>query len=98
MGLIRFFSTAILIGACMAPVVHAEEANFQVFADGAMKVYSLFQEPSKQESEQFYSFIKQKWDKEACVSNSCEVDGLNAGKEYAAINRVKLDNEIQRIR
>lgn len=95
MGLIRFFSTIILFGACMAPVVYADEANFQVYADGAMKVYFLFQEPSKHESEQFYSFIKNKWDQDSCVKETCALNGEQAAKEYAKINRVKLENEIQ---
>lgn len=64
--------------------------NFNNFVEGALKVYSKFQEPSKQESEQFYSFLKSKWT--SCQPDTCKVEGQRVGEEYAAMNQVKLDN------
>ena len=49
---------AILFAATLISPVSAEEANFEQYADGAMAVYSKFKEPSKEESERFFSFIK----------------------------------------
>ncbi|UYM28759.1 lysis inhibition regulator membrane protein [Serratia phage vB_SspM_LC53] len=97
MGLIRVLSTAILIGACLAPSVSsAEDASFNQYVEGALTVYSKFKEPSKQQSEKFFAFIQAKWqEKDGVCDRDCSVDGKHAGIEYAYSMKVPLDNEIQ---
>ena len=89
MALIRAIGLVLLLGATLTPTVQADDASFNSYFEGALQVYSKFKEPSKQESEQFYSFIKSKWQKETCVKN-CVVDGKSAGLEYAWRNSVEL--------
>ena len=84
---------AILFAATLISPVSAEEANFEQYADGAMAVYSKFKEPSKEESERFFSFIKQKWAASSCTTE-CTQEGVHAGKQYVSLAKVKLENEI----
>lgn len=69
----------------------ANTGDFTEFADGAMSVYQKFTSPSVQESEQFFAFIKSKWQKDDC-SNQCSADGKKAAKEYATLYRVNLES------
>lgn len=90
MAFIRLACLALFFGIGLSPSVHADGEAFNQYVEGAMAVYSKFKEPSKQESEQFFTFIKSKWQKETCVTN-CKNDGLRAGKEYASVMNVEFD-------
>lgn len=92
MAFIRLVCMTLFFSIGISPNVHADEAAFKQYVEGAMAVYSKFKEPSKQESEQFYTFIKSKWQKETCISN-CKTDGLKAGHEYAVRMNVEIDPE-----
>ncbi|HFG0932102.1 TPA: hypothetical protein ACGE0Z_002425 [Klebsiella pneumoniae] len=88
-------SLCLALGVCISlPVVATETEGFNQYVEGALKVYSQFQKPSKQESEQFYSFIKNKWSTVSCTSE-CSVTGINAGLQYASQMRIPLDHEVQ---
>lgn len=82
-----------LWAAVMISPVSADPKGFEQYANGAMIVYSKFKEPSKVESERFFSFIKDKWSTQGCSSN-CVTDGERAGKQYATTMKVEFD-EIQ---
>lgn len=90
MAFIRLICATLFFGIGFSPNVHADGEAFNQYVEGAMAVYSKFKEPSKYESEQFYTFIKSKWQKETCVSN-CKNDGAKAGQEYAARMNVEFD-------
>lgn len=88
-------SLCLALGVCISlPVVATETEGFNQYVEGALKVYSQFQKPSKQESEQFYSFIKNKWSTVSCTSE-CSVTGINVGLQYASQMRIPLDHEVQ---
>lgn len=88
-------SLCLVFGICISlPAVASNMEGFNQYVEGALKVYSQFQTPSKQESEQFYSFIKNKWSTENCTSE-CSVTGINAGLQYASQMRIPLDHEVQ---
>lgn len=90
MAFIRLVCVALFFGVGLSPSVHADGEAFNQYVEGAMAVYSKFKEPSKQESEQFFTFIKSKWQKETCVT-SCKNDGQRAGIEYASVMKVEFD-------
>lgn len=81
-------------GISLPAASHEDISDFDSYVQGALQVYAKFKEPSKQESEQFYSFIKSKWASESC-SKDCDSLGRSAGKEYANTMRIQLDNEVQ---
>ena len=88
-------SLCLAVGVCISlPAVATETEGFNQYVEGALKVYAQFQKPSKQESEQFYSFIKNKWSTVNCTSE-CSVTGINAGLQYASQMRIPLDHEVQ---
>ena len=91
----RLATICILTGALFAPHFSvASDESFDQYASGALTVYKQFKEPSKEESEQFLAFIKNKWSNETCVN--CHDDGINAGMEYAYRMKVPLDdNELR---
>ncbi len=90
MAFIRLVCLALFFSVGLSPTVRADGESFNQYVEGAMAVYSKFKEPSKQESELFFTFIKSKWQKETCV-NSCKTDGLRAGEEYASVMNVEFD-------
>lgn len=90
MAFIRLVCVALLLGMGVSPSVQADGEAFNQYVEGAMAIYSKFKEPSKQESEQFYTFIKSKWQKETCI-NDCKNNGFRAGKEYASVMNVEFD-------
>lgn len=90
MAFIRLVCLSLFLSVGISPTVKADGEAFNQYVEGAMAIYSQFKEPSKQESEQFYTFIKSKWQKETCV-RSCKSDGLRAGKEYASVMNVEFD-------
>ncbi|QPB08927.1 rI-like antiholin [Klebsiella phage Metamorpho] len=86
---------ALVLGCGISlPAASHDISNFNSYVEGALKVYAQFKEPSKQESEQFYGFLKSKWKSEVCSKN-CDLVGRNAGVEYANRMRIQLDNEVQ---
>lgn len=97
MGLIRFLSIAILAGSCVAPAAYGAETEYSKYVEGALKVYMQFQEPSVQESNKFLTFVNARWQNvnRTCISDTCDVEGQNAGKEYANVYKVKLTDGIQ---
>lgn len=94
MGLIKRIATCLLIGGCLSPTISsADSSTFDVYADSAMKVYSQFKEPSIEQSERFFTFIKNKWSSTQCTE-TCSVDGYEAATEYAKLMKIKLEDEI----
>lgn len=86
---------ALVLGCGISlPAASHDISSFNSYVEGALTVYAQFKEPSKQESEQFYGFLKSKWKTEIC-SNDCGPRGRNAGVEYANRMRIQLDNEVQ---
>lgn len=65
--------------------------SFNDYANGAMSVYTKFKQPSKEQSEKFFAFVKTKWQSSQCSVN-CSTAGENAGKEYAYTMNVPMDN------
>lgn len=84
--------TALAISALSTVPGSANTGNFDEYAEGAMTIYSKFTKPSVEESEQFYAFIKDKWQKADCAPRQCEKDGKNAGVEYAVIYQVPIED------
>jgi hypothetical protein len=83
MALKTLFLSA-LIGVAMIPSSYADvnvNSRFDEYFEGALKVYSQYKIYNKQESEQFFSFVKSKWESNKCT-NSCEADGVRVGQEY----------------
>lgn len=97
MDITKIFSTIILCGACLAPAVQANESDYKSYVEGALQVYKQFEEPSVNESKKFLTFVNQRWKSVngTCVTTVCSVDGQTAALDYASVNKVKLDNEIQ---
>lgn len=89
MAFLRIFGLVLIMGI-LAPVVEADSNSFDQFAQGAMTVYSTFKDPSKKESEQFYTFIKSKWQTSGCLK-SCTLEGKAAGKEYVHRMNVQIE-------
>lgn len=88
---------ALVLGCCVSLPASSQDnkdAGFNSYVEGALEVYALFKEPSKQESEQFYSYIKSKWEISDCKDNCSEL-GRSTGVEYANRMRIQLDNEVQ---
>ncbi|AFU64052.1 hypothetical protein CPTAKMNP4_105 [Salmonella phage vB_SenM-AKM_NP4] len=81
MALRALFLSA-LIGIMCVPV-HADTFNpkFDEYFEGALKVYTQYKIYNKRESEQFFSFVKSKWDRQPCTS-TCEAAGVEVAKEY----------------
>lgn len=96
MDLIKILSTTVLLGVCVTPVVQATESDYNSYVEGALQIYKQFEEPSVKESNKFLSFVNQRWKavNETCVTSVCNIDGQTVGLDYAAANKVKLDNEI----
>ncbi|ATN93074.1 rI-like periplasmic antiholin [Salmonella phage Melville] len=94
MALRALFLSA-LIGIMCVPV-HADTFNpkFDEYFEGALKVYTQYKIYNKRESEQFFSFVKSKWDSQSC-NESCEAKGAEVAKQYYT-NRLieKEENEI----
>lgn len=67
------------------------DGSFDQYIEGALKVYSQFQSPSKQESEQFYSFVKTKWQKQNCTKE-CIDTGTKVALEYAVLMNTPMES------
>lgn len=67
-----------------------DSSKFNTYVEGAMEVYSQFKTPSKEESEEFYDFVKSKWITSRCESN-CDKWGYLVGKEYADKKKVDVE-------
>lgn len=65
--------------------------SFNDYTDGAMTVYFKFKQPSKEQSEKFFAFVRSKWQDAQC-SDNCEIAGIKAGKDYAYLMNVPMDN------
>ena len=84
---------ALILGSSVSYSASSQDTEqFDQYVEGALKVYSQFKEPSKQESEQFYSFIKTKWQTENCTEN-CLTHGTHAGFEYANRMKIPVDSD-----
>lgn len=69
----------------------SDEKQFQEYAEGALSVYAQIKEPSKEESERFYTYIKKRWEQSNCTSTTCTKDGMTAAKEYVYVWKKELD-------
>lgn len=93
MSLSKLSVLVIFIACFISPSMSvADEHKENQFFEGAMTIYSKFKEPSKEHSEEFYAFIKSKWQQAKC-DTSCSVDGKDAAHEYAMKKQVKLEEE-----
>ncbi|WJZ27985.1 lysis inhibition [Serratia phage 92A1] len=89
--LLRTFAALLIsVTALSAVPSSANTGDFNEYLEGAMSVYSKFKAPSVEESEQFYAFIKSKWQRDDC-STQCTADGKQAGAEYATLYQVNLE-------
>lgn len=71
-------------------VFHREPPrDFDEYVEGALKVYSQFQTPSKESSEDFYKFVKEKWNKTNCTVK-CSEDGFKVAIEYVEKNKIQI--------
>ena len=95
MSLIKNLTAALtaLLLVSSASASEPKEERYIQFFDGAMTVYTKFQEFNKEESVRFENFINSRWASKKCSFN-CIDDGREAAKEYAAKMKVKLNNEI----
>lgn len=80
----NYFLSGILLclSILLSSAYASDDKYFNVYAEGAMSVYSKLKEPSKEESVQFYAFIKTKWEETNCQNNKCGEDGKSAAQEY----------------
>ncbi|ADJ19435.1 lysis inhibition [Acinetobacter phage 133] len=63
--------------------------KFNTYFEGAMTVYSQFENPSKDESERFYAFVKSKWTETSC-KNDCTEWGQVTAKEYVKRKNIQV--------
>lgn len=81
---------AMLVGCSIQQCLAAEEdKDFDKFVEGALIVYSQFKTPSKQESERFYTFIQDRWNKTEC-SRDCTHVGYVIGRQYAKEKNIEI--------
>lgn len=66
-----------------------EPDKFNTYFEGAMTVYSQFENPSKVESERFYAFVKSKWTETSCKSD-CTEWGYITAKEYVKQKNIQV--------
>lgn len=84
-------STSVSSADNLNNVDNTTQESFCDYANGAMTVYSKFKKPSKEQSEKFFSYVKTKWQNAQC-SADCSDQGIKAGKEYAYLMNVPMDN------
>ena len=72
---------------CFASQKDAKE--FDQFVEGALVIYSQFQEPNKKESEEFYKHIKSKWTDSQC-STKCSTWGALVAEDYVEQRNIKI--------
>lgn len=63
--------------------------HFNNYVEGALVVYSQFKKPTKEESEEFYSFIKTKWSYTKC-SIDCSEKGEQVAARYVEIKNIEI--------
>lgn len=88
---------SIIISLCVLFIASAQAGtsksdtpkDFDNYVEGALIVYSQFVTPSKKESEEFYNFVKSKWQTTRC-SNNCASLGYKAGSEYAEHKNIEI--------
>lgn len=57
--------------------------NIQQYLDGAMTVYTKFDSPNKQQSDEFLSYIKSEWKESNCFD--CRGYGVSVAEKYVSI-------------
>lgn len=93
---LKALALSALIGIMAIPASYAEvnfNPKFDEYFEGALKVYSQYKIYNKQESEQFFTFVKSKWERQPCT-NSCEADGALVAQEYYTNRLVEGKHEI----
>lgn len=94
--MIKLILESIILIALTTTAVSADNVklnttdSFNDYASGAMSVYTKFKKPNKDQSEKFFAFVKSKWQTTQCLEN-CNSAGVAAGKEYAYLMNVPLD-------
>ncbi|QQK88080.1 rI lysis inhibition regulator membrane protein [Providencia phage PSTRCR_127] len=83
----------LLCAVCLSVSAVSTDDKFNEYVEGALVVYAQIKEPSKEESERFYNFVKKKWSDVNCDSNTCLADGERIGREYVYIQKKELINE-----
>ncbi|ADI96376.1 rI lysis inhibition regulator [Acinetobacter phage Ac42] len=84
------FMILIVPSLCFAST--EKPVKFDKYFEGALEVYSQFETPSKKESEEFYVFVKAKWNKSTCTID-CDQWGYAAGQEYAKKKNIKIEKK-----
>ncbi|QQV88959.1 rI lysis inhibition regulator membrane protein [Providencia phage PSTRCR_121] len=83
----------LLCAICLSSFAKTSDTEFNEYVEGALVVYAQIKEPSKEESERFYNFVKKKWADVNCESSTCLADGERIGREYVYIQQKELINE-----
>lgn len=91
MALKALFLSALIGITCIPAQANSLNPKFDEYFEGALKVYSQYKIYNKQESEQFFSFVKSKWDRQSCT-NSCEAAGVEVAKEYYTNRLIEKEN------
>lgn len=65
------------------------DKDFNKFIEGSLEVYSQFQQPSKEESERFYEYLKSNWSSTECKYD-CRVEGQKTAYKYVIEKEVKI--------
>lgn len=87
--MIRLILILLLTCSTAYPKPVDDNSKFNNYVEGAMEIYSQFKTPSKEESEEFYDFVKSKWIQSRCETN-CEKWGYLVGKEYVDKKQVEV--------
>lgn len=81
------FVLILIPSVCLASQKDSKE--FDQFVEGALTIYSQFQEPSKKESEEFYKHIKSHWAESQC-SAKCSAWGSLVAEDYVQQKKIKI--------
>ena len=93
--LIISLCSLIIVSTQASPSALKSNKSFDNYVEGAMTVYSQFKRPSKDQSEEFYKFIKGKWVYTVC-SSDCSKEGAKNAYKYVEIKNVETIKRINK--
>lgn len=83
---------ALILSIISMPSLEAkkpEDRDFNRFVEGSLEVYSQFEQPSKEESERFYDYVKSNWSSTECKYD-CRAEGQKTAYKYVIEKDVKI--------
>lgn len=82
----------LLCAICLSSPAKTSDDEFNEYVEGALVVYAQIKEPSKEESERFYNFVKTKWADSNC-EDACTASGERIAREYVYLQKKELIDE-----